>query len=153
MKIARVNEYDFTNGEGTRLSVFVSGCVHKCDGCYNKAAWKFSFGEDFTPELERKILLSLKDHDGLSILGGEPLHPRNRESVHQLLTKAKFIYPDKDVWLWTGYEFDEVKHLPLLDLVDYIIDGKYDKTKPTQKPWRGSGNQKLINLKNGFTRH
>lgn len=151
MKIARVNEYDFTNGEGIRLSVFVSGCTHKCKGCYNKAAWKFSFGEDYTEELERKILTSLQDHDGLSILGGEPLHPRNRGAVHQLLTKAKFIYPEKDIWLWTGYEFNEVKHLPLLDLVDIIIDGKYDETKPTKKPWRGSDNQQLINLKNVFT--
>lgn len=147
MNYVSIKTEDLSNGEGLRLSLFVSGCSHGCEGCFNQAAWNPKAGFEVTPEVIANLMAELARHDGLSILGGDPLYPRNVEPLTQLLKQAKALYPEKDVWLWTGYLYEDVKHLEIMRYVDVLIDGKYEKNNPTTQPWRGSDNQRLIHIK------
>ena len=108
-------------------------------------------GQPFTEAVRDRILDLCAEHDGLSLSGGDPLFPANRTAVADLCRRFKQRYPDKDIWLWTGYRHEEVQHLPLLQDVDVLIDGPYLKDLPTTKPWRGSDNQRLIRLASGET--
>lgn len=143
MHYTNVVPFDLVNGDGCMLSLFVSGCIHACKGCFNSSVWNPKSGIPFDGMTERAFLETLGDdrHTGLSLLGGDPLHPRNVASLEQLCRKAKELYPQKDIWLWTGYLLKDVEHLDLLEYVDIIIDGKYEMDKPTFKPFRGSDNQ------------
>lgn len=95
-----------------------------------------------------RIITDLHDHTGFSLSGGDPLFPPNRDAVTALLRRVKEAHPEKDVWVWTGFKFSEVRHLEAMQYIDVLIDGKYEKTNPTLKPWRGSDNQELIYLCN-----
>ncbi|OIN15593.1 anaerobic ribonucleoside-triphosphate reductase activating protein [Shewanella algae] len=147
MNYVSIKTEDLSNGEGLRLSLFVSGCSHGCKGCFNRAAWNPNAGFEVTPEVVANLMAALARHDGLSILGGDPLFHRNVEPLTQILKQAKTLYPEKDVWLWTGYLYEDVKHLEIMRYVDVLIDGKYEKNNPTTQPWRGSDNQRLIHIK------
>lgn len=147
MRFHDIKTCDFSNGEGCRVTLFVSGCNHGCKGCYNSSTWNPNSGKLFTDVHMKYILDELKEHDGFSISGGDPLHPRNREMVRYIVKTIKTTYPEKDIWMWSGYTFDEIKHLELMKYVDIFIDGRYDKELPTDKPWRGSDNQRMY--KNG----
>ncbi|MBL4829931.1 MAG: anaerobic ribonucleoside-triphosphate reductase-activating protein [Aliivibrio sp.] len=139
---------DVVNGPGTRCSLFVSGCVHQCRGCYNKATWGLNSGFAFTQELEDTIIADLQDtrikRRGLSLSGGDPLHPKNISAILRLVIRVREECPGKDIWLWSGYlltELDEHQQ-QVVDLIDSLIDGKFeqDKFDPALK-WRGSSNQ------------
>lgn len=146
-----IHECDLSNGEGVRLSLFLSGCSHGCKGCYNKKTWNPTSGEPLTYEIIDEILERCADHDGISITGGDPLHRRNRSTVRYLVDRFTSMYPTKDIWLWTGYKIEDIRDQPeirrILSKVDVLIDGKYEKDNPTTKPWRGSDNQRLIKIK------
>ncbi|BEV71066.1 anaerobic ribonucleoside-triphosphate reductase-activating protein [Paludibacterium sp. THUN1379] len=137
---------DLVNGEGIRLTLFVTGCQHACPGCYNQSTWDRKAGHPFTAEVRDRLLQLAARHDGLSLSGGDPLHPANREAIQDLCQRFKQRYPDKDIWLWTGYRHEEIAELPLLQWVDVLIDGRYLQAQPTTLPWRGSANQRLIRL-------
>ncbi|WZW73065.1 anaerobic ribonucleoside-triphosphate reductase-activating protein [Vibrio phage TCU-VP03-AIR1] len=143
MKYQKINEFDFANGEGVRLSIFVSGCEHRCAGCYNESTWDSNDGIDFTEETLRDVLTSLEQHDGLSLTGGDPLYPSNREAILRICKAVKERYPDKDIWMWSGYKLSHVYHLEIMNYIDVFIDGRYKRHQPTQKAWRGSDNQIL----------
>ncbi|AAQ64086.1 anaerobic NTP reductase small subunit [Vibrio phage KVP40] len=143
MKYQKINEFDFANGEGVRLSIFVSGCEHRCAGCYNESTWDPNDGIDFTEETLRDVLTSLEQHDGLSLTGGDPLYPGNREAILRICKAVKERYPDKDIWMWSGYKLSRVEHLEIMNYIDVFIDGRYKRHQPTQKAWRGSDNQIL----------
>lgn len=146
MNYDRYYTCDVVNGEGLRVTLFVTGCAHACPECYNRSTWDRRAGKPFTDEVREQLLELCRDHDGLSLSGGDPLLPANREAIAALCHEFKCRYPDKDIWLWTGYLYEEVQHLPLLQDVDVIIDGPYLKDRPTTLPWRGSDNQRLIRL-------
>ena len=113
MHYADIKKIDIANGEGVRVSLFVSGCRHHCKGCFNEIAWNFKYGKEFTQDTVDEIIKDL-DHDyveGLSLLGGEPLEPENQEALAKLVTKVKEKYPNKNIWCYTGYDFE--KDIPL----------------------------------------
>lgn len=144
---------DVVNGPGTRCSLFVAGCVHQCKGCYNKSTWNINSGFLFTPEIEDRIVTDLNDtvikRQGLSLSGGDPLHPDNCEAILHLVKRVKTECKGKDIWLWTGYCFNEfnVFQKKIIKYIDVIIDGKFEQEKKDSKLlWRGSANQRIIYL-------
>lgn len=146
MNYDRYYTCDVVNGEGLRVTLFVTGCAHACPGCYNISCWKRLSGKAFTPEVREQLIELCKNHDGLSLSGGDPLLPANREEIRELCFLFKQRYPEKDIWMWTGYLYEDIQHLELLNYVDVLIDGPYVKGLSTTLPWRGSSNQRLIRL-------
>ena len=145
MNFAGYEPVDLINGEGVRCSLWVSGCSHGCRGCFNQKAWSYSYGKPFTDENVEQVLkdLSRPFVKGLTVLGGEPLDPQNIHNVKSLIEKVRDVYgSSKDIMVYTGYTFEEVP-LYIKNLVDIIVDGKYEINNPTTKPFRGSDNQRL----------
>ena len=145
-KYAKINYIDTVNGSGIRVSIFFSGCNFHCKNCFNSELWDFNYGIPFTEETINKIIeLLAPDYiKGLSILGGEPFH--NYNAVIKLIKKVKEIYPNKDIWIWTGYKFDDIpeKCKDILDLADVIVDGRYEEDKRDLSiAFRGSTNQRI----------
>jgi anaerobic ribonucleoside-triphosphate reductase activating protein len=146
MNFDRYYTCDLVNGEGIRLTLFVTGCAHACPGCYNRSTWDRKAGRPFTDAVRDQILDLCATHDGLSLSGGDPLHPHNRPDILALCRAFKARYPEKNIWLWTGYTYEEVSDLPVMDYLDVVVDGRFRQDLPTVKPWRGSDNQRLIRL-------
>ena len=151
MKYNRIRKTDISNGPGIRVSIFMQGCVFHCKGCFNQETWDFSQGNEFTKEtIENIINLANMPHiRGLSILGGEPLHPKNIDGTTQLAKIFKEKYPDKTIWLWTGFTFDkDINQEEILNYIDVLIDGQFKEElhNPLLK-WRGSSNQRVIDVK------
>lgn len=160
MNYAVIKKTDVANGSGIRVSLFVSGCTHYCKGCFNSEAWDFGYGQAYTEETQKEIMEAL-DHSyikGFSILGGEPFEPENRLTVLDIVKKVRAAYPNKDVWCYTGYDYEkdllkwiadgraEVKEL--LEQIDVLVDGEFvEEKKNLRLPFRGSENQRLINVK------
>ena len=142
---------DIANGPGCRISIFVQGCEFGCPGCFNKVARDFSGGKEFTDQTIDLLLELAKPRyiSGLSCLGGEPLHPRNRQATLDLVKKFKSMYPDKTVWLWTGYLWEEVAVDLINSGVDVVVDGRFvEDLKDLRLKYRGSSNQRVIDVKN-----
>lgn len=160
MNYADIKKVDVANGEGVRVSVFVSGCNHHCKGCFNKCAWDFNYGEKFT-EKEVDKIIDYMDHDyveGLTLLGGEPLEKQNQEGLLPLVKKVKEKFPNKNIWCYTGFDFqkDIMKDIErndettkeLFKYIDTVVDGKFEEDKKDLKlQFRGSRNQRIINVK------
>ncbi|AKY02218.1 hypothetical protein AEO54_105 [Vibrio phage vB_VorS-PVo5] len=145
---------DVVNGEGTRCVLFVSGCSHGCNGCYNEVAWNPNSGYKFTKELEDQIITDLQDtrikRRGITLSGGDPLHKRNFTSVLRLCKRIRKECPTKDIWLYTGYTLEQVKigrFCAILDYIDVLVDGKFEKDlHDAGLKFRGSSNQNIIYL-------
>ena len=160
MNYADIKKIDVANGEGVRVSVFVSGCNHHWKGCFNQCAWDFNYGKEFSEKEEQQII-EYMNHDyisGLSLLGGEPLEPKNQEGLLPLVKKVKEKFPDKNIWCYTGFDFekDVVGKMAknnettreLLKYIDVIVDGKFEEDKRDLKlQFRGSSNQKIVDVK------
>ncbi|CCW29157.1 anaerobic ribonucleoside-triphosphate reductase-activating protein [Xenorhabdus nematophila] len=139
---------DAVNGPGTRCTLFVSGCLHQCRGCYNQSTWRSDSGLPFTQATEDQIIADLKDHkikrQGLSLSGGDPLHPQNVPAILQLVKRVRKECPDQDIWLWTGYVFNELSEIQceVINDINVLVDGKFEQAlyDPTLI-WRGSHNQ------------
>lgn len=159
MKYATIKEIDVANGPGIRVSLFVSGCTHHCKGCFNPETWNFNYGDDFTPEVEDRILEAMKPAyiKGFSLLGGEPFEPQNQEALLPFLRRVKAAYPDKTIWCYSGYDFEkdmltgnlgpwEITH-EMLTLIDVLVDGEFvlEKKNPNLR-FRGSENQRVIRV-------
>ncbi len=154
MKYNLIRKMDISNGPGVRVSIFMQGCAFHCKNCFNKETWDFNTGYDFNEETINEVLdLCKKDHiKGLSILGGEPMHPNNEDGTAKLAKAFKEKYPNKSVWMWSGYKFDEgLKDKEALKYVDVLVDGTYtdELRNPTLK-WKGSSNQRVIDVKNSL---
>ncbi len=139
---------------GVRVSVFMQGCEFHCKNCFNPETWDFEGGKDFTQETIDEVMeLCKKDYvKGLSILGGEPMHPKNIEATTELAKEFKEKYPDKNVWVWTGFKFDkDLKDKEVLKYIDVLVDGQYveELHNPTLK-WKGSSNQRVIDVQNSL---
>ncbi|CAM4138391.1 MULTISPECIES: anaerobic ribonucleoside-triphosphate reductase-activating protein [Vibrio] len=139
---------DVVNGLGTRCTLFVSGCIHQCRGCYNQSTWSPSSGHLFTQEMEDQVIADLNDtrikRKGLSLSGGDPLYPGNLEAIFKLVKRVKEECPGKDIWMWTGYVLAELseEQQQVVNYVDTLIDGKFEKDLADARlEWRGSSNQ------------
>jgi anaerobic ribonucleoside-triphosphate reductase activating protein len=149
MNYSQIRSLDIANGKGCRIAIFCSGCTNRCVNCFQPETWDFNYGKEFTEDTLKSILELAKPNyiAGLSCLGGEPLHPKNREEMLKLTRKFKEAYPEKDIWLWTGYEFDKVIDLPLMKYVDILVDGPFiEDLKDLRLKWRGSSNQRVIDV-------
>lgn len=166
MKYADIKELDVQDGEGARVSIYVSGCHFHCKGCHNKEAWDFNYGKEFT-EKEIDYIINLMDNEyisGLSILGGEPLELINQKGLVPLVTKVKEKFPDKDIWCYTGYDFEKdiISDMynkydftkKLLDKIDIMVDGQFiEDKKIIDLKFRGSYNQRKIDVKSSLKSH
>lgn len=150
MRYGAIKKTDIANGDGVRVSIWVSGCERRCKGCFNPETWSFEYGEIFTGQTLKEISEALNKNyiSGLTILGGEPLDPHNLSAVTTMIETIKFLYPDKTVWLYTGYKYEEVKDLKVMDLIDVLVDGEFiEDQKDISLNFRGSKNQRIINLR------
>lgn len=151
MHYNKIRKMDVSNGPGIRVSIFMQGCTFKCKGCFNPETHDFNGGKEFTDEtIERILDLCSKEHIvGLSILGGEPLHPKNIEGTTKLAKAFKDRYPDKTIWIWSGFLFDrDLKEKEVLNYIDVLVDGQYncELYSPILR-WKGSSNQRVIDVK------
>lgn len=138
---------DMRNGTGLRVTLFVSGCNHHCKGCHNPQTWDPNSGIEFDESAKQELFAELnKDYiSGVTFSGGDPLFPLNREVILSLCKEIKTLYPNKNIWVYTGYKYEQVKHLEILKYIDVLIDGKYvEKLRSANLPWVGSSNQKVI---------
>lgn len=150
MNYADIKTEDIANGPGIRVSLFVSGCRNACDGCFNKEAWDFSYGHAYTNDTVVEILDALKRPyiSGLSILGGDPFEPENFNGVWVLCADVKAWVPNRTIWLYTGYRFEDFMDHPIMKLIDVVVDGKFEKDKrDITLAFRGSSNQRVIDVK------
>ena len=144
---------DVVNGDGVRCTLFVSGCIHACRGCYQKKSWKVDAGFKFDDAMVQQIINDLADtkivRRGLTLTGGDPLHDANLDEILRLCKIVKSEFPDKNIFMWTGYLYEELegKRREIVDLVDVLIDGKFeqDNTAPNLR-YRGSRNQRVIDV-------
>lgn len=141
---------DLINGEGVRVSLFVSGCSHGCAECFSPHAWDYRSGKEFTEEVLNELLEALDKQyiSGLSLLGGDPLMPKNISTVLDVCNLVKEKFPDKTIWCWTGYTLEEVQQNHAKDILQYIdvlVDGKFvAELKNPSLPFRGSENQRIL---------
>ena len=159
MNYANIKKYDIANGVGVRVSLFVSGCTHHCNGCFNAEAWDFAYGQPYTEATEEEILAALS-HEyiaGLSLLGGEPFEPQNQRALLPLLRKFRERYPQKSVWCYSGYTLETDilagrAHCEatdeMLSYIDILVDGEFvEEKKDLKLRFRGSSNQRIIDVK------
>ena len=150
MNYASIKYPDIANGPGIRVSLFVSGCRMQCPGCFNEEVQSFEYGRNFTAEEWDNILKLLKNPlvSGLSILGGEPFEPENVAEIYYLCIYVKNNYPEKDIWVWTGRRWEDVKNYPIMEYIDVLVDGPFiQDQKDLSLYFRGSRNQKIIDVK------
>ncbi len=165
MNYGNIKKNDIANGIGVRTSLFVSGCRHHCKGCFNPETWDFDYGKPFDKAAEDEIILSLKSEfiRGITVLGGEPFEKENQKALLPFIKRIKAEFPEKDIWFFSGYLFEELTGKiknplcrtedtdELLSLIDVLVDGEYvEKQKNISLKFRGSENQRLIDIKKTF---
>ena len=144
--IAKIKQYCISNGEGLRTAIFFSGCDFHCPGCFNYELQDPNYGKKYSSEIEKEIFNTINEHiAGISILGGEPLSKYNLETVTQLCSNFKEKFPNKTIWLWTGYTIEEIKTLPILNYIDVLIDGQFKQDEYEYGLlWRDSRNKRIL---------
>ncbi len=165
MNFAEIKTTDIANGEGVRVSLFVSGCRRHCKGCFNAVAWDFSYGKPFTADTEAYVIEKLSPDyiAGLTLLGGDPFEPENQRALYPFVKRVKERFPEKNVWCYTGYTYEnggmkerEVQTevtKDLLSLIDVLVDGRFEESlKDIRLKFRGSSNQRVIDLKRSILR-
>ena len=150
MRYNKVRKMDISNGPGVRISIFLQGCEFHCKNCFNPETHDFEGGREFTDESIQKVidLCGLEYIAGLSILGGEPMHPRNIEGTTKLAKAFKEKYPNKTIWSWSGFLFDrDLKDKEVMKYIDVLVDGPYmDELHNPTLHWKGSSNQRVIDV-------
>lgn len=160
MNYSEIKEYDIANGPGVRVTLFVSGCTHRCKGCFNEMTWDFEYGRPFEEETVEYILKKLEPSyiTGLTLLGGEPMEYKNQLGLLPLLRKVKEQYPEKTIWCYTGYLYDQdiledfcvkwKETKEILSYLDVVVDGEFvEDLKDISLQFRGSSNQRIIDVK------
>lgn len=160
MNYCGISECDVLNGQGFRVVLFVSGCDHQCYGCHNPKTWNPNYGHLFTEETKKYLFncLSKEYIDGITITGGDPLYKDNRVAIKEFLYQLKILFPQKNIWLYTGYTYEELINMndliikDILDAVDVLVDGRYiEELRDVSLPFRGSSNQRIIKMKKKLT--
>lgn len=163
MYYSNIKDCDIANGEGIRVSLFVSGCTNHCKNCFQPQTWDFNYGELFTEEVENKIF-DMVNHNyvwGITILGGEPMEPKNQQEVMNFIDHFKQRFPDKTVWLYSGFTFERLLNFEeychteitesLLRKIDVLVDGLFmEDLKNLSLKFRGSSNQRIIDVQKTF---
>ena len=157
MRYHKIRKMDISDGPGVRVSIFMQGCTFNCKNCFNPETHDFNGGKEFTDATIDRIL-ELSDNDnieGLSILGGEPMHPKNIEGTTKLVKKFKERYPNKTIWVWSGFLFDrDLKDKEVLNYIDVLVDGQYeDELHNPKLKYCGSSNQRVIDVKKSLSKN
>ena len=155
MNYNKIRKMDISNGPGARVSIFMQGCEFHCKNCFNPETWDFKKGKEFTDKtIERVLELADKEYiQGLSILGGEPMHPKNIDNTLKLVKVFKEKYPEKDIWVWSGFLFDNLKDKEVLKYINVLVDGQYkDELHDFRLKFRGSSNQRVIDVQKSLKR-
>ena len=166
MNYAELKKTDIANGEGVRVSLFVSGCRRHCKGCFNEIAWDFSYGKPFDEAAEEEVLSALAPSfiRGLTLLGGDPFEPENQRALVPFVKKVKERFPQKDIWAFTGYTYDDGTLMEphaktevtreFISLLDVLVDGKFEEAlKDIRLVFRGSSNQRVIDVQKSLQSH
>ena len=155
MRYNKVRKMDISNGPGVRVSIFMQGCAFNCKNCFNPETHDFKCGKEFSDETINRVLeLCNNDNvEGLSILGGEPMHPINIDGTTRLAKAFKEKFPNKTIWAWSGFKFDtDLKGKEVLNYLDVLVDGQYvDELRNPKLKWRGSENQRAIAVKKSLS--
>ena len=158
MNFATIKKRDIADGPGVRVSLFVSGCTHRCEGCFNEIAWDFDYGAPFTEAVQQELLEALAPDyiQGLTLLGGEPFEPENQRALLPFLKRVREVYPQKNIWCYSGYTLDQLQGESrarcevtdeMLSMLDVLVDGRFVLAKKNIRlRFRGSENQRLINM-------
>ena len=158
MYVAEIKKFDIANGLGVRVSVFVSGCRHRCPGCFNEIAWEFDYGKEYTADIENEIIDALRPDyiEGLSLLGGEPFEPEHQPALLGLLRRVRKELPAKNVWVYSGFTLEELLGESrarteytdeMLSLIDVLVDGRFIYAeKDITLRFRGSRNQRILDV-------
>lgn len=159
--IAKIKTLDIADGEGIRTSIFFSGCSHHCRGCFNQELWNYDYGAPCSDKIYKEIFDSMNSHmAGISILGGEPFDPKNIDDVYTLVTLFKRDFPDKTIWIWSGYTWEELLErteckneylnditFAIVKMIDVLVDGRFIlEQRDLNLKWRGSTNQRVISV-------
>ena len=153
MNYCGIYKSSIADGIGWRTVLFVSGCSHACPGCHNKASWDKNYGHEFTNDTLNTLIKEISKPEiiGLTISGGDPLMEYNRDEVEKICKTIKTILPEKTIWLYTGYDWEEIKKLKLLKYIDVVVDGKFIlEQRDTTLAFRGSSNQHLVDVKSSL---
>ena len=150
MRYNKIRKMDIADGPGVRVSIFMQGCTFNCKNCFNPETHDFSGGKEFTDDTIARVLELCENEniEGLSILGGEPMHPKNIEGTTKLAKKFKKKFPNKNIWVWTGFLFDkDLKDKEVMKYIDVLVDGQYvDELHDPKLKWKGSSNQRVIDV-------
>ena len=149
MRYHNITKDDMLNGDGLRVVLWVAGCTHKCKECQNPVTWDINGGLEFGESEKKEIFNQLDESyiSGITFSGGDPLHPQNRQPVYELAKEIKEKYPDKTIWLYTGFLWEEIKDLPIIPYLDVIVDGEFKiELLDPQLYWKGSSNQRVIDV-------
>lgn len=150
MRYNKIRKMDISNGPGVRVSIFMQGCDFHCKACFNPETHDFDGGKEFTQDTIERVLTLCENEtiQGLSILGGEPMHPKNIEATTQLAKAFKEKFPNKTIWSWTGYLFDQdLKDTEVLKYIDVLVDGQYvEEQRDPKLKYCGSSNQRVIDV-------
>ena len=160
MYYGTIKKYDIADGEGVRVTLFVSGCTNHCKGCFQPETWDFCYGNPYTEETEQELINALRNENiqGLTLLGGEPFEPENQRELVKLLRRVRTELPEKDIWSYTGFVYEkdllagQRKHCEVTDemlsLLDVLVDGPFvEELKNIRLIFRGSSNQRVLNMK------
>ena len=150
MNYHNITKDDMLNGDGLRVVLWVSGCGHHCKNCHNPITWDANEGLPFDEAAEKEIYQELEQEyiDGITLSGGDPLFPDNRNTIICLVQKIKKRFPCKTIWCYTGYLWEEVKHLEVIKQIDVLVDGRFlEEFADPQLHWKGSSNQRVIDVK------
>ncbi len=150
MKYHNITKDDMLNGDGLRVVLWVSGCEHRCAGCHNQVTWDVECGLEFDEAAKKELFFEL-DHSyisGVTFSGGDPLHMNNRNAIGNLATEIKNKYPQKTIWLYTGYLWEDICDLDFIKYIDVLVDGRFVRNMMDAKlHWKGSTNQRVIDVK------
>ncbi len=166
MHYGNIKYCDIANGTGVRTVLFVSGCTHHCEGCFQPETWDFKYGHEFTEKTEEDIISSLKPGyiAGLTVLGGEPFEQENQKTLLPFIERVRRECPDKDIWMYSGYAWEELTDegnkrchtedtVKLLESIDVLVDGEFHlKEKNLSLKFRGSANQRILDVKESMRR-
>ena len=150
MRYHNITKDDMLNGDGLRVVLWVAGCEHPCKDCHNPVTWDINGGIVFDENAKQEIFNELEKPyiSGITFSGGDPLHIKNREDISILINEIREKYPSKTIWVYTGYEWNDVKNLKFMKDVDVLVDGKFESAlKDVKLPWKGSSNQQVIDVK------
>lgn len=153
MRFHNITKDDMLNGDGLRVVLWVAGCSHHCKECQNPITWDVHGGLPFEEENRQEIFYELEQDyiDGITFSGGDPLHEDNREDVEALAREIRRKYPEKTIWLYTGYTWEEISSWTILAYVDVLVDGKFEVTqKDPSLQWKGSANQRVIDVQDSL---